>query len=169
MRIKKNGLSIILMILVLNVYSQTPLESNVFQKINDYRVENGLHRLKWDDATYKSTQIHTEYMIKHGKLSHIEDSETPTFASRLMLFQDNNYILGNECVLRVSVNHIEDSIDDISNKIVNGWMSSEGHNRAMLNKGATAGAISCGDGTKFKNGRVLKMKYATLVVWLKPI
>ena len=169
MKMKKKGLSVIFTILVLNVYSQTPLESKVFQKINDYRIENGLHGLKWDDATYKSTQIHTEYMIEEGKLSHTEDSETPTFTSRLMLFQDNDYILGNECVLRVSVNHIEESIDDISNKIVNGWKSSKGHNRAMLNIGATVGAVSCGDGTKFKNGRALKMKYATLVVWVKPI
>ena len=68
-----------------NVYSQTPLESKVFQKINDYRVENGLHILKWDDETYKSTVVHTEYMVNHSELCHTEDSETPRFTHRLMI------------------------------------------------------------------------------------
>ncbi|MGY8950802.1 MAG: CAP domain-containing protein, partial [Flavobacteriales bacterium] len=61
---KRKLITILLTLLTLNVYSQTDLELAVFQKINEYRVENGLHNLKWDDATYKSTQIHTEYMIK---------------------------------------------------------------------------------------------------------
>ena len=62
---KRKLITILLTILMFNVYSQTPLESKVFQKINEYRVENGLHKLKWDDATYKSTVVHTEYMVKN--------------------------------------------------------------------------------------------------------
>ena len=57
----KTILNILFVFLTLNAFSQTDLELKVFQKINDYRVENGRHRLKWDDATYKSTQVHTEY------------------------------------------------------------------------------------------------------------
>ena len=154
---------------MLNVYSQTTLDLKVFEKINEYRVENGLNELKWDDATYKSTRVHTEYIVKNSVLCHDEDSETPSFTDRLMLFQDNDYILGNENVARVSVNNIENNINAISIKIVNGWKSSKGHNKAMLNKGATVGAVSCGDGTKLKNGRTLKMKYSTLVLWIKPL
>jgi len=150
---------------MLNVYSQTPLESKVFQKINDYRVENGVNRLKWDDATYKSTQIHTEYMIKDGKLSHTEDSETPKFTNRLMLFQDNSFIVGNENVSRVSINGIEDSIDEIADKILYSWKTSKGHNTAMLVKGLTIAAISCGDGIIIEGDYTFKMKYSTFVIW----
>lgn len=150
---------------MLNVYSQTPLESKVFQKINDYRVENGVNRLKWDDATYKSTQIHTEYMIKDGKLSHTEDSETPKFTNRLMLFQDNSFIVGNENVSRVSINGIEDSIDVIADKILYSWKTSKGHNTAMLVKGLTIAAISCGDGIIIEGNHTFKMKYSTFVIW----
>ena len=120
----KTILNILFMFLVLNAYSQTPLELKVFQKINDYRVENGLHRLKWDDATYKSTVVHTEYMVKNNELCHTEDSETPSFWNRLMLFQDNSYIVGNENVSSVSINDIEDSIDKIADKIVSAWKTS---------------------------------------------
>ena len=70
---------------MLNVYSQTTLDLKVFEKINEYRVENGLNELKWDDATYKSTRVHTEYMIKNSELCHTENSETPTFTSNSSL------------------------------------------------------------------------------------
>ena len=161
----KTILNILFIFLTLNVFSQTDLELLVFQKINDYRVENGLHRLKWDDATYKSTQVHTEYMIKEGKLSHTEDSETPKFTNRLMLFQDNSYIVGNENVSAVSINGIEDDIDKIADKILYSWKTSKGHNSAMLNKGSIVGAISCGDGVKIKDNYTFKMKYSTFVIW----
>ena len=161
----KTILNILFMFLVSNAYSQTPLELKVFQKINDYRVENGLHKLKWDDATYKSTVVHTEYMVKNNELCHTEDSETPSFWNRLMLFQDNSYIVGNENVSTVSINGIEDSIDKIADKIVYSWKTSKGHNRAMLNKGSTVGAISCGDGIKIKDNYTFKIKYSTFVLW----
>lgn len=162
---KRKLITILLTLLTLNVYSQTDLELAVFQKINEYRVENGLHNLKWDDATYKSTQIHTEYMVKEGKLSHTEDSETPKFTNRLMLFQDNSYIVGNENVSAVSINGIEDSIDKIADKILYSWKISKGHNSAMLNKGSIVGAISCGNGVKIEDNYTFKMKYSTFVLW----
>jgi len=165
----KTILNILFVFLTLNVFSQTDLELKVFQKINDYRVENGRHRLKWDDATYKSTQVHTEYMIKDGKLCHTEDSETPKFTNRLMLFQDDNWIIGNENVSAVSTNHTDNSIDEISDLILNSWKSSKGHNSAMLGNGSTVGAVSCGDTTKEKEGFTLNMKYSTFVLWIKPI
>jgi uncharacterized protein YkwD len=165
----KTILNILFVFLTLNVFSQTDLELKVFQKINDYRVENGRHRLKWDDATYKSTQVHTEYMIKEGKLSHTEDSETPKFTNRLMLFQDDNWIIGNENVSAVSTNHTDNSIDEISDLILYSWKRSKGHNSAMLGNGSTVGAVSCGDTTEEKEGFTLNMKYSTFVLWIKPI
>lgn len=157
------------MVITLNVSSQSQLELNVFEKINDYRVENGLKELKWDDDTYKSTRIHTVYMINEGELSHTENSKTPRFTDRLMVFQDNNYILGNENVSAVAINNIENSIEGISEKIFYSWKISKGHNKSMLNKGATVGAISCGDGVKIKDNYTLKIKYSTFVLWVKPL
>jgi uncharacterized protein YkwD len=162
---KRKLITILLSILMLNVYSQTPLESKVFQKINDYRVENGLHKLKWDDATYKSTVVHTKYMVNNSELCHTEDSETPRFTSRLMLFQDKSYIIGNENVSRVSINGIEDSIDKIADKILYSWKRSSSHNSVMLSGGLIIGAVSCGDGIIIEDNYTFKMKYSTFVIW----
>ena len=112
---KRKIISILLTVLTLNVYSQTDLESLLFQKINEYRVEKGLNSLKWDNATYKSTQVHTEYMIKNNKLSHTENSKTPSFTSRIRLFSDKDYIAGIENVNKVY--YTDNSIDKISDKI----------------------------------------------------
>ena len=144
-----------------NVYSQTPLESKVFQKINDYRVENGINRLKWDDATYKSTQIHTEYMIKDGKLSHTENSETPNWWDRL----NKGYVLGGENCGYVPI--YDSSLEELSHEMVESWISSAPHNKALLNKNATVGAVSSGIGMDLENwnGTTYNLRYFTLVVW----
>lgn len=158
---KRKLITILLTILMFNVYSQTPLESKVFQKINDYRVENGVNRLKWDDATYKSTQIHTEYMIKDGKLSHTENSETPNWWDRL----NKGYVLGGENCGYIPI--YDSSLEELSHEIVEGWISSAPHNKALLNKNATVGAVSSGIGMDLENwnGTTYNLRYFTLVVW----
>ena len=158
---KRKLITILLTILMFNVYSQTPLESKVFQKINDYRVENGVNRLKWDDATYKSTQIHTEYMIKDGKLSHTENSETPNWWDRL----NKGYVLGGENCGYVPI--YDSSLEELSYEMVESWISSAPHNKALLNKNATVGAVSSGVGMDLENwnGTTYNLRYFTLVVW----
>jgi uncharacterized protein YkwD len=158
---KRKLITILLTTLMLNVYSQTPLESKVFQKINDYRVENGVNRLKWDDATYKSTQIHTEYMIKDGKLSHTENSETPNWWDRL----NKGYVLGGENCGYVPI--YDSSLEELSHEMVESWISSAPHNKALLNKNATVGAVSSGIGMDLENwnGTTYNLRYFTLVVW----
>ena len=158
-------LNILFMFLGLNAFSQTPLESKVFQKINDYRVENGVNRLKWDDATYKSTQIHTEYMIKDGKLSHTENSETPNWWDRL----NKGYVLGGENCGYVPI--YDSSLEELSHEMVESWISSAPHNKALLNKNATVGAVSSGIGMDLENlnGTTYNLRYFTLVVWGEPI
>jgi uncharacterized protein YkwD len=163
---KRKIISILLTVLTLNVYSQTDLESLLFQKINEYRVEKGLNSLKWDDATYKSTQVHTEYMIKNNKLSHTENSKTPSFTDRIGLFSDKNYIAGIENVNKVY--YTGNSIDKISDKILSSWKRSKSHNSAMLSTGCSIGAVSCGDTTEEEDGYTFKIKYSTLVLWVNP-
>jgi len=163
---KRKIISILLTVLTLNVYSQTDLESLLFQKINEYRVEKGLNSLKWDDATYKSTQVHTEYMVKNNKLSHTENSETPSFTSRIRLFSDKDYIAGIENVNKVY--YTDNSIDKISDKILSSWKRSKGHNSAMLSDGCSIGAVSCGNTTEEEDGYTFNIKYSTLVLWVKP-
>lgn len=163
---KRKILSLLFTVLMLNVYSQTSLDYKVFEKINEYRVENGLNELIWCEKTFLSVEVHTKYMIVEGRLSHTENSTTPKFTDRLMVFVDNDYILGNENVSMVSINGIEDSIDDIAEKIVNSWKVSKGHNKAMLNKKSNVGAVNCGNSIFTKNNYDFKVVYSTFVLWL---
>jgi len=160
---KRKLITILLSILMLNVYSQTPLESKIFQKINDYRVENGLHILKWDDETYKSTVVHTEYMIKNNELCHTEDSETPEWWDRL----NKDYVLGNENCGYIPVYDSSLEEEEVSHDIVELWKSSAPHNEALLNKNATVGGVSSGVGMDLENwnGTTYNLRYFTLVVW----
>ena len=159
-------LNILFMFLVLNAFSQTSLELNVFQKINDYRVENGLHKLKWDDATYKSTVVHTEYMVKNNELVHTEDSETPNWWDRL----NKGYVLGNENIAYVYVDATKVE-EEVSHRVVELWKSSAPHNKALLNKNATVGGVSSDVGMDLENwnGTTYNLRYFTLVVWGEPI
>ena len=162
-------ISILITLLTLNVYAQTDLESLLFKKINDYRVEKGLNRLKWDEGTYKSTQIHTKYMVKNKTLCHTENSETPDFTDRIRLFSDKKWSYGIENVNMVSTNHTDNSIDEISDEILLSWKNSKPHNKAMLGLGLTEGAVSCGDSKKEVGWDILDVKYSTLVLWEEPI
>ena len=51
--------------------------------------------------------------------------------------------------------------------MVESWKSSAPHNKALLNKNATVGAVSSGDGIDLENwnGTTYNLKYFTLVVW----
>jgi len=159
---KRKLITILLSIVMLNVYSQTSLESKVFQKINDYRVENGLHKLKWDDATYKSTVVHTEYMVKNNELVHTEDSETPNWWDRL----NKGYVLGNENIASVYVDSTKVE-EEVSHRVVELWKSSAPHNKALLRKNVTVGGVSSDVGMDLENwnGTTYNLRYFTLVVW----
>lgn len=150
---------------ILTSYSQTSLDYKVFEKINEYRVENGVTELEWCDKTYQASKHHTDYMVKNNIVSHREDNETPHFVDRLVLYLQHDFKSGGENLTRVSINDIENSIDKIADRIVKSWQDSKGHNIMMLSKGNTIGSVSCGNGTIIKNGYELNVRYSTFVVW----
>ena len=163
--LKRLTIALLLISTISTPYSQTSLDYKVFEKINEYRGENKLPELEWSDKIFHSAKHHIDYMIKDGKLSHTQNSETPKFTNRLMLFQDKTFIIGNENVSAVSINGIEDDIDKIADKILYSWKISKSHNTAMLVKGLTIAAISCGDGIIIEGNYTFKMKYSTFVIW----
>jgi len=150
---------------ILTSYSQTPLDYKVFEKINEYRVENGIHELTWCDTTYQAAKHHTDYMIKNKIIRHHEDNETPKFTYRLRLYLQHGINTGDENLAWVPLNDIEDSTDKIANSIVNVWKDSKGHNSTMLTKGNDIGAVSCGNGVIIDEVDEWNGKYSTLLVW----
>jgi uncharacterized protein YkwD len=100
-------------------------------------------------------------MIKDGKLSHTENSETPNWWDRL----NKGYVLGGENCGYVPI--YDSSLEELSYEMVESWISSAPHNKALLNKNATVWAVSSGVGMDLENwnGTTYNLRYFTLVVW----
>ena len=67
---KRLIISLLLISTISNYYSQTSLDYKVFEKINEYRVENQLPELEWSDKIFHAAKHHIDYMIKVGVLEH---------------------------------------------------------------------------------------------------
>jgi uncharacterized protein YkwD len=126
---------------ILTSYSQTPLDYKVFEKINEYRVENGVRELKWDDKVYQAAKHHNDYMIKFDIFSHTEKGNAPHSWDRVTLYKVKWSQVGE--ILTIAYDD-EISVDEKAAKIVQKWKNSPSHNRNMLTPDYTHGASSCG-------------------------
>ena len=69
----KKILLILLTTLSLNLYGQSVLDMMVFDRINDYRVENSLKPFIFDTLVWKAANHHSIYLAENKYLSHYED------------------------------------------------------------------------------------------------
>jgi uncharacterized protein YkwD len=137
---------LILTLTTLSLSAQTQLDYLVLEKINEYRIENGLPELGWCDKTYLASKHHTEYMIKVGDVLHREKNNTPKPSDRLLLYNVDFNICGENCT---SVLLREDyllTVEEMANHIVQNWKDSPTHNSIMLDNDFNSGAVSCGVG-----------------------
>lgn len=49
---------------------ESPMESEVFQLVNEYRLSQGLNTLQFSQEGYNFAQEHTQYMIEVGNINH---------------------------------------------------------------------------------------------------
>jgi len=50
--------------------SITAAETDLFNEVNEYRIENGLSELAFSAETYKYAEEHTQFMIEENSISH---------------------------------------------------------------------------------------------------
>ena len=145
-------------------YSQTSLDSLLFQKINEYRLSKGLDILIWDNNVYKMSNHHSTYLslftdsiikikgekTKTGIFGHSENKkidgieQLPNVMDRINKFistKINKKITGGENCLLTSYYKYE-NVDDIINKFITLWKGSKLHNDFLLNKEIKYGACS---------------------------
>ena len=67
--IMKTLITIILTVFTLLSYSQDYNKESL-DIINEYRIENGLSPLEWDDKAYKLCDAHSKYMAENGVVNH---------------------------------------------------------------------------------------------------
>ena len=134
-------------LLVNNVFSQTELDYTILKKLNEYRKENGLITLVWSNKAFKASEHHSKYMNEKGKLTHHEDSPTPSLNSRMWQYGITNYVIGGEICCLACTYEIT-SIDSIAIIILDSWKNSKGHNEIMLNPKYEFAGSSCLHKTK---------------------
>ena len=112
--------------------------------INQYRSENDLNTIKWNETLWIATQNHNLWMSKTGKLSHHQTTNNKYFSGdspgdRL------NYAAGGDATISWSgenalynYSHRGTTKDEIAKNIAKSsfkqWKNSPGHNENMLGK-----------------------------------
>ena len=137
-------ITVVLVSLIFNGLSQSNIDKLVFSKINTYRISKGLKSLQWDIKTYRSSEHHTKYLVKHKIVGHREKNNTPTLQSRLGYYGVNFHYSGETC-LKVIIGITEEysSNEYLSQEIFDTWKNSPDHNEIMLGEEYTHGGISC--------------------------
>jgi len=159
--LKRLIISLLLISTISNYYSQTSLDYKVFEKINEYRVENQLPELEWSDKIFHAAKHHIDYMIKVGVLEHAENNNTPHPSNRVELYGVKWRIVGEI----LTVIHVTEVSEDVkATRIVQSWKKSPGHNEIMLTKDFTHGASSCGLGTLNIHGDWPLLLSATVLI-----
>lgn len=147
-------LFIIISILFASQFSaQTNLDSMLFNKVNEYRLSNGLDKIVWDDNIYKAANHHSTYLklLNYDSLktviTHTEDVDVKDFeellnsSDRFKKYTDKINVFTAENVtgtLNVKTFEVEKIIDIIFDK----WKSSSKHNAIMLSSNIKFGACS---------------------------
>lgn len=158
--------------LSLTTFSQTKLDTILFNKVNEYRVSKHLKELKWDISSYKATQHHTLYLVVNNynspknllklikkdrfsttsiilqpliKYPHQEDSTIFNSPSDRYKHYGGHYEYIGEVIAVINKNlNDSDSLkfEKLSIEILNGWKNSPEHNEILLTSNVTKGGCS---------------------------
>lgn len=164
-------LILLFLFLSLSTFSQTKLDTLLFNKVNEYRVSKNLKELKWDTSAYKATKHHTLYLaenkfnspkffleltkkdrystssiiIKSLKYPHREDSIIFNLPSDRYKYYGGNYNYIGEIIAGMNKSiKSDDSLkfEKLSIEILNGWKNSPEHNKILLIPNITKGGCS---------------------------
>lgn len=112
--------------------------------INQYRKENGLNTIEWNETLWIATQNHNLWMAKSGNLSHHQTTTNKYYSGtspgdRLRYAQAGNTNFGwsgENALYNYSINgkSIEEIAKNIAKKSFVQWKNSKGHNENMLSK-----------------------------------
>lgn len=148
----KWSINFILLFVTCFCYSQTKLDSAIFNKVNQYRKSQNLKPVVWDSICFKAAKKHTTYLYQknfsiwpQSFSGHTEDTLINP-SDRYKFYSNNRKFLHlAEVSLSISRNYNSNDsllIDKISTQVVEGWKSSVKHNKILLDDFSFAG-INC--------------------------
>lgn len=150
----KKIISILFLFVPLFLFSQTKLDSLVFEKINEYRISKGVFPLVWDTCSYKASKHHALYLSNmifplNGDMKilnylstcgsdgnfrwHLEDTIVKNFIDTVRTSDDREnkfFKYKNRDSMRTSNENIEmigiyGDIQKASTDIVRGWINAK--------------------------------------------
>tara|TARA_R110000851_G_scaffold137100_2_gene272876 strand:- start:2523 stop:3053 length:531 start_codon:yes stop_codon:yes gene_type:complete len=140
----KKLLTILLTILTLTSYGQQRMvkaEKIIFRMVNEYRVSQGLETVVWSEDVYDAAYHHSSYMsYEEVNFSH---SETVDIKGHEEINDPQNRIKkycgklswGTECMAGMMFITWRDklpNLEELCREVVNDWINSPGHRKAML-------------------------------------
>ena len=155
----KKLITILLSLLVISSYGQTKLDFLIFEKVNDYRIENGLDSWGWDDRVFLVAEKHDSYQLTISDISHDElvDVDGHEEISRLAHRFDAVFTDWLRCGENIAVVNIyKMTLEEIANKTLEMWIASPPHNKILLST------------TKYCGGAITwsRSKYASNNSWV---
>lgn len=121
------------------------LEQELFQHINDYRLENGRQPLQLDDILVNAAESQCAYMVKYDTLTHVQKRGTmKTVEKRVKYFKGDQFETVGENILYEYVPSFrmnKKELEALASTLFNRWKNSPEHNANMLNTEFTFGGI----------------------------
>ncbi len=134
------------------IINETELEKQVHNLTNQYRTQNGLKALSWDDKLSNIARSHSQDMASRDYFSHdTPEGKDPTDRGTSQgyrcqktvgnliysgiaenLFQNNLY--DSVTIIGIVPIHDWNSQDELAKSTVDGWMESPGHRENILTK-----------------------------------
>lgn len=126
-------------------FTQTKLDSLVFERLNKYRDSIGLNKVEWDSTAFKSANNQSTYLSDNSTKDNIicgHNQKTPGYETpsiRWKTFKGSDKTYFSEVCNFITVNKKEnDNIDYIysiiANEIVKSFLNSPEHKKSILNQ-----------------------------------
>lgn len=163
-------LSSIFVAITCNGQERVPeLEKLIFDKVNEFRVSEGLLAVKWDDKVYDAAYHHAYYLSDRDiTLSHYEVEDRENFVEmeraqdRIKHYYNKNS-WGVECLTSINFVKYGNDLEKLAQRVVNSWIKSPSHRKGMLfDYDGSIGTL------KFGAVSVLKVRDACKSGWAIP-
>jgi hypothetical protein len=141
-----------IMLMPILVFSQTKLDSILFEKINEYRIYNNVNPISWNYSTYRAADHHVNYMISNKRYSYYEDTiingtSLEDSNDRLWYYMGHKKYYSVECIARHIKNFkskeiLDSNYDEITNSILRKFIENPVNNKNILDDRFELGAVS---------------------------
>ena len=141
----KKFLTILLTLLSIISYSQTKLDMEIFNIINQYRTSKGIDKVSWSQEAFSVSKKHNDYMVAAPSYSHNQPIDLPNYKELQtpgQRFTDDDiwwYGVGENIS---AMPYSDSSLVFISKNILSSWVASPGHKRLLLAESMEFGDVS---------------------------